>query len=54
MFSQVGFNFLNESVEVISAIFYVFDQPVVVYGPVSMNQAVSKIEERFQSLKHSF
>jgi hypothetical protein len=51
MTSQVDFNFLNESVEVISAGFDVFDQSVVVYGPVSVNQAVSKIEKRFQSLK---
>ena len=46
--TQVGFNFLNESVEVISAFFDVFDQPVVVYGQVAVNQAVSKIEKRFQ------
>jgi hypothetical protein len=48
MTSQVSFNFLNESVEVISAVFDVFDQSVVVYRPVSVNQAVSKIEKRFQ------
>jgi hypothetical protein len=50
MVSQVGFNFLNKPVEVISTVFDVFDQPVVVYGPVSVNQTVSKIEKWFQSL----
>jgi hypothetical protein len=29
MVSQVGFNFLNKPVEVISAVFDVFDQPAV-------------------------
>ena len=49
MTSQIDFNFLNESVEVISAGFDVFDQSVVVYGTVAVNQAVSKIKKRFQS-----
>ena len=48
---HVGFYFNDKLVEVVPSIYYIIDQPLVVYRPISMNEAISEVKEWLYALE---